>query len=210
MMNNTVKNPLLTDSLPIMESFYTIQGEGFHSGKAAYFIRVGGCDVGCVWCDVKESWEAAKHPNTPINQLISEVQKTKTEIVVITGGEPLMYDMNPLTEALQNAGYQTNIETSGAYPMSGKWDWVCFSPKKFKAPHESIYAAANELKAIIYNKSDFAFAEKHAALVNENCHLLLQPEWSVREKMMPLIVDYVKENPHWKVSLQTHKYMGVE
>jgi organic radical activating enzyme len=198
------------EMLPIMESFYTIQGEGFHSGKAAYFIRVGGCDVGCVWCDVKESWEAAKHPNTPISQLIAEVQQTKTEIVVITGGEPLMYDMNPITEALQAAGYQTNIETSGAYPMSGNWDWVCFSPKKFKAPHPSIYEAADELKAIIFNKSDFKFAEEHAALVNENCHLLLQPEWSVQEKMTPLIVEYVKANPQWKISLQTHKYMGVE
>ncbi|MDP5121556.1 MAG: 7-carboxy-7-deazaguanine synthase QueE [Spirosomaceae bacterium] len=210
MLTVEIKAKRSGETLPIMESFYTIQGEGFHSGKAAYFIRVGGCDVGCVWCDVKESWEAAKHPNTPISQLISEVKQTKTEIVVITGGEPLMYDMNPLTEVLQSAGYQTNIETSGAYPMSGNWNWVCFSPKKFKAPHESIYAAADELKAIIFNKSDFKFAEEHAALVNENCHLLLQPEWSVREKMMPFIVDYVKENPHWKVSLQTHKYMGVE
>ncbi len=198
------------EMLPIMESFYTIQGEGFHSGKAAYFIRVGGCDVGCVWCDVKESWDANEHAKQSVLSLVEEVKATPTEIVVITGGEPLMYNMNPLTEALQSAGFQTNIETSGAYPMSGKWDWVCFSPKKFKAPHESIYAAADELKAIIFNKSDFKFAEKHAALVNDDCQLLLQPEWSVREKMMPHIVDYVKANPQWKVSLQTHKYMGVE
>ena len=210
MTTNLEKEPVLTDSLPIMESFYTIQGEGVHSGKAAYFIRVGGCDVGCVWCDVKESWEAAKHPKTKISQLLKEVQTTKTEIVVITGGEPLMYDMDQLTETLQRAGYQTNIETSGAYPISGHWDWVCFSPKKFKAPHESIYSVADELKVIIYNKSDFKFAEEHAANVTESCHLLLQPEWSVQEKMIPLIVDYVKSNPKWKISLQTHKYMGVE
>ncbi len=198
------------ESLPIMEYFYTIQGEGFHTGKAAYFIRVGGCDVGCVWCDVKESWEAEKHPKTAIRTLLEQVQENAAKLVVITGGEPLMYDMNPLTYLLQNAGYQTNIETSGAYPMSGSWDWVCFSPKKFKPPHESIYSVANELKVIVYNQSDFAFAEKHAAKVNANCHLLLQPEWSVREKVTPLMVEYVKSNPQWKISLQTHKYLGVD
>jgi 7-carboxy-7-deazaguanine synthase len=196
--------------LPIMESFYTIQGEGAFSGKAAYFIRVGGCDVGCVWCDVKESWDADEHSKQSVAALIKEVRKTPTKIVVITGGEPLMYDMNPLTSALQSADFQTNIETSGAYPMSGNWDWVCFSPKKFKAPHPSIYEAADELKVIVYNKSDFAFAEKHAALVNPNCKLLLQPEWSVREKATSLIVEYVKTNVNWQISLQTHKYMGVE
>lgn len=196
--------------LPIMETFYTIQGEGVHSGKAAYFIRTGGCDVGCVWCDVKESWDAEDHPEKTIDELVAGVKSSKTEIVVITGGEPLMYDMQPLTNALQAAGFQTNIETSGAYPMSGSWDWICFSPKKFKAPHASIYPVANELKVIVFNKSDFVFAEKHAALVNPDCQLLLQPEWSVKDKVTPMIVDYVKENPRWKISLQTHKYMGVE
>jgi organic radical activating enzyme len=195
---------------PIMESFYTIQGEGVHSGKAAYFIRVGGCDVGCVWCDVKESWNAADHPFTSVKELILKAKKNVASLVVITGGEPLMYDMVPLTTALKNNGFTTNIETSGAYPMSGVWDWVCFSPKKFKKPHESIYSVANELKVIVANKSDFKFAEEHAANVESSCVLLLQPEWDKSDKMLPLVIDYVKDNPQWKVSLQTHKFMGVD
>ncbi|WP_229201274.1 7-carboxy-7-deazaguanine synthase QueE [Arcticibacterium luteifluviistationis] len=196
-------------SLPIMESFYTIQGEGVHNGKAAYFIRLGGCDVGCVWCDVKESWDAEKHPLTSIETLVIEAKEHPGRLVVITGGEPLMYDMLPLTEALRAEGFETNIETSGAYEMSGAWDWVCFSPKKFKEPHESIFPVANELKAIIFNKSDFAFAEKYAELVNDDCQLLLQPEWDKQEQMLPLIIDYVKANPKWKISLQTHKFMDI-
>ena len=195
--------------LPIMESFYTIQGEGVHNGKAAYFIRVGGCDVGCVWCDVKESWDAEKHPLTSIEKLVSEAQEFPGRLVVITGGEPLMYDMNPLTLALKSEGFETNIETSGAYAMSGHWDWVCFSPKKFKEPHPSIFQVANELKSIIFNKSDFAFAEKYSELVNEDCQLLLQPEWDKQDQMLPLIIDYVKTNPKWKISLQTHKFMNI-
>lgn len=195
--------------LPIMESFYTIQGEGVHNGKAAYFIRLGGCDVGCVWCDVKESWDAEKHPLTSIETLVAEAKEHTGRLVVITGGEPLMYDMLPLTEALREEGFETNIETSGAYEMSGSWDWVCFSPKKFKEPHNSIFPVANELKAIIFNKSDFAFAEKYAELVNDDCQLLLQPEWDKQEQMLPLIIDYVKANPKWKISLQTHKFMDI-
>ena len=195
--------------LPIMESFYTIQGEGVHNGKAAYFIRVGGCDVGCVWCDVKESWDAEKHPLTSIEKLVSEAKEFPGRLVVITGGEPLMYDMNPLTLALKSEGFETNIETSGAYAMSGHWDWVCFSPKKFKEPHPSIFQVANELKSIIFNKYDFAFAEKYSELVNEDCQLLLQPEWDKQDQMLPLIIDYVKTNPKWKISLQTHKFMNI-
>lgn len=160
--------------LPIMESFYTIQGEGVHNGKAAYFIRLGGCDVGCVWCDVKESWDAEKHPLTSINTLVQDAGGYPAKMVVVTGGEPLMYNMGPLTVALQNAGFQTNIETSGAYPMSGSWDWICFSPKKFKEAHESILPVAHELKIIIFNKSDFAFAEKYAKLVSADCHILMR------------------------------------
>lgn len=195
---------------PIMESFYTIQGEGMHTGKAAYFVRLGGCDVGCIWCDVKESWNAEDHPFTSVNEIVSNAKHHNGKIVVITGGEPLMYDMTPLTMELKSNGFITNIETSGAYPMSGYWDWVCFSPKKFKAPHESIYPLANELKVIVFNKSDFDFAEKHAELVNESCELLLQPEWDKREEMLPLIIEYVKSNPKWKISLQTHKIIGVD
>jgi len=195
--------------LPIMEAFYTLQGEGYHSGKAAYFIRLGGCDVGCVWCDVKESWDATAHPKASVTEIVAEALQHPARLAVITGGEPLMYDLTELTTALQKTGFQTNIETSGAHPFSGVWDWVCFSPKKFKAPHESIYAVANELKVIVYNKSDFDFAEQQAALVNKECVLLLQPEWSRTAEMMPLIVEYVKQNPQWRVSLQTHKYMEI-
>ncbi len=195
--------------LPVMESFYTLQGEGYHSGKAAYFIRLGGCDVGCVWCDVKESWDASIHPQFSIDEIVKGASIYKGRMAVITGGEPLMYNLDDLTIALKQARFQTNIETAGVYPVSGVWDWVCFSPKKFKEPHESIYSVANELKVIVYNKSDFAFAEKHANLVNEDCMLLLQPEWSRQSEMLPLIIDYVKENPQWKVSLQTHKFMDI-
>ena len=195
--------------LPVMESFYTLQGEGFHAGKAAYFIRLGGCDVGCVWCDVKESWDASIHPQIAISDIVKEAEQYNGRMAVITGGEPLMYDLDSLTNALKKANFQTNIETSGVYQMSGIWDWVCFSPKKFKEPHPSIYQAADELKVIVYNKSDFAFAEKHASLVNQNCVLLLQPEWSKQSVMLPQIIEYVKQNPQWKVSLQTHKYMDI-
>ncbi|WP_304238326.1 7-carboxy-7-deazaguanine synthase QueE [Jiulongibacter sediminis] len=204
----TVKTAKNTD-LPIMESFYTIQGEGFHTGKAAYFIRLGGCDVGCVWCDVKESWNAEDHPFQTLEEIVAGAEEHMGKMVVITGGEPLMYDMGPLTSALKSRGFQTNIETSGAYPMTGEWDWVCFSPKKFKEAHKSIFPLADELKVIIFNKSDFKFAEKYAALVSKNCQLMLQPEWDKQEQMLPLIIDYVKENPQWKISLQTHKWMGV-
>lgn len=197
------------NKLPVMEAFYTLQGEGFHAGRAAYFIRLGGCDVGCVWCDVKESWDASIHPQFTIGQIVDEAKQFKGRLAVITGGEPLMYDLNELTKALKEAGFQTNIETSGAHPMSGHWDWVCFSPKKFKEAHPSIFEQANELKVIVYNKSDFKFAEKYAKLVNKNCQLLLQPEWSKKDTMQPLIVDYIKENPEWRISLQTHKYLDI-
>ncbi|MPR36365.1 radical SAM protein [Cytophagaceae bacterium SJW1-29] len=192
-----------------MEAFYTLQGEGAHTGRAAYFIRLGGCDVGCHWCDVKESWDADHHPKTSIANIVAGALAHRGRLAVITGGEPLMYNMDALTRALQEVGFQTNIETSGAYPLSGQWDWVCFSPKKFKVPHPSIYPAANELKVIIFNKSDFAFAEEHAARVGKSCKLLLQPEWSRREQMLPQIIDYIKDNPRWQISLQTHKFMNI-
>ena len=192
-----------------MEAFYTLQGEGFHAGKAAYFIRLGGCDVGCVWCDVKDSWDAAAHPQYRIEQLIQEVQKTPTKIVVITGGEPLMHNLDELTGKLQAAGFETNIETSGSSPVSGYWDWICLSPKKFKATLPEILPLANELKIVVFNKSDFAWAEKYGAQVSVNCKLYLQPEWDKREQMTPEIVDYIKANPRWQMSIQTHKYIGV-
>ena len=194
--------------LPLMEEFYTIQGEGFHTGKAAYFIRIGGCDVGCHWCDVKESWNADLHPATNALNIIENVKKY-ANTVVITGGEPLMWNMNFITKELKNQNIKVHIETSGAYPLSGNWDWICLSPKKTKLPLSDIYQKADELKTIIYNKNDFKFAEDQASKVKENCELYLQPEWSNRDKMTPLIVDYVMQNPQWKISLQTHKYLNI-
>lgn len=194
--------------LPLMEAFYTIQGEGYHKGTAAYFVRIGGCDVGCHWCDVKESWNAELHPPTPTAEIVSEALKY-SDTVVVTGGEPLTWNMQPLTSALKNAGANVHIETSGAYELSGQWDWICLSPKKNKLPLGPIYDVAHELKVIVYNKHDLIFAEEQAAKVNDNCILYLQPEWSVREKVTPLIVDYVMNNPKWKVSLQTHKYLNI-
>jgi 7-carboxy-7-deazaguanine synthase len=198
-----------TTALPVMEHFYTLQGEGYHQGKAAYFIRLGGCDVGCVWCDVKESWDAEKHPKYEIKSLIAEVLKTPTAIVVITGGEPLMHNLDELTASLKQAGLQTNIETSGAHPLSGTWDWICLSPKKFKAPLPEVVPHANELKVVIFNKSDFEWAEKYAAQVSSSCKLYLSPEWDKREQVTPLIIDYIKANPKWELSLQIHKYINV-
>ena len=196
------------NALPLMEAFYTLQGEGYHKGSAAYFIRIGGCDVGCHWCEVKESWDAERHPATPIASIVSEAKKY-ANTVVVTGGEPLMWNMAPLTQALKLNGCATHIETSGAYPLSGQWDWFCLSPKKNKLPLEEAYARADELKVIVHNKDDFRFAEEQAKQVNESCKLFLQPEWSKRDQMMPLMVDYVLQNPHWKVSLQTHKYLNI-
>jgi 7-carboxy-7-deazaguanine synthase len=204
-----LKSETLDVALPVMEDFYTIQGEGFYQGHAAYFVRLGGCDVGCVWCDVKESWDANAHPKVSVFEITRHAKLSGSPLVVITGGEPAMYDLLPLTESLQSQGLKTNIETSGVYPLTGIWDWVCFSPKKFKLPHESIYAKANELKVIVYNRSDFFWAEEHASHVSADCELFLQPEWSKEKEMVPLIIEYVKANPKWKVSLQIHKYMNI-
>ncbi|MCE2612880.1 7-carboxy-7-deazaguanine synthase QueE [Flavobacteriaceae bacterium D16] len=194
--------------LPLMEAFYTIQGEGYHKGTAAYFIRVGGCDVGCHWCDVKESWDADVHPPTHIGEIVENAANA-SDTIVVTGGEPLTWNMEPLTTALKSKGLQTHIETSGAYPLTGLWDWICLSPKKNKLPLEPIYQKAHELKVIVYNRHDLKFAEEQAAKVNADCILYLQPEWSVREKVTPLIVDFVMKHPKWRVSLQTHKYLNI-
>ncbi len=197
-----------------MEAFYTLQGEGYHSGKAAYFIRLGGCDVGCIWCDVKESWDGGKHPVKTVDEIVKEAvalsaTKDKAPIIVITGGEPLMHDLSALTSALHMAGFFINIETSGSSPLSGELDWICLSPKKFKAPLPQIIPLADELKIVVFNKSDFAWAEKYAAQASAKCKLYLQPEWDKRNEMTSLIVDYIKTNPQWQLSLQTHKYIGV-
>lgn len=206
---NTDNTSDLTTSLPVMEHFYTIQGEGYHEGKAAYFIRLGGCDVGCVWCDVKDSWDAEKHPKLKIENLKLKVLETPAKLVVITGGEPLMHNLDELTNTLQQLGLQTNIETSGSHSLSGKWDWICLSPKKFKEPLPEILPLANELKIIIFNKSDFEWAEKYAAMVSPACKLYLQPEWDKASIVTPLIIDYIKANPKWQLSLQVHKYINV-
>ena len=198
-----------TSTLPLMEHFYTIQGEGFHTGRAAYFLRLGGCDVGCVWCDVKESWDANAHPQININTILNYVKDAKAKMAVITGGEPLLHQLDEITHLLQTHNIETNIETSGSSPLSGNWNWICVSPKKFKEPLLEVIEKANELKIVVFNKSDFEWAEKYAALVNKNCILYLQPEWDKAAQVLPLIIDYVKQNPQWKISLQTHKYLQI-
>lgn len=196
-------------TLPVMEQFYTLQGEGYHQGKAAYFIRLGGCDVGCVWCDVKESWDAEAHKHFRVSDIVQVALEQPGRIAVITGGEPTLYDLTALTTQLKAAGFQTNIETSGAHPLTGMFDWVCLSPKKFRQPIESILKQANELKIIVFNTSDFKWAESFAGRVSSECMLFLQPEWSKREQMTPLIVEYIKNHPRWRMSIQMHKYIDV-
>jgi 7-carboxy-7-deazaguanine synthase len=196
-------------NLPLMEEFYTIQGEGFHSGKPAWFIRVGGCDVGCHWCDVKESWDASLHPLTNTDTIVANAQNNPSKAVVVTGGEPLTYNLDYLCAELKKKGITIYLETSGAYPLSGDFDWICLSPKKTASPLPDVFAKAHELKVIIHNKNDFDWAEKNAAQANENCILFLQPEWSKAKEMMPLITEYVMQHPKWNISLQTHKYMNI-
>jgi len=192
-----------------MEDFYTIQGEGAHQGQAAYFIRLAGCEVRCVWCDVKESWDAAQHPTVSVHQMVDRAKKSGAPVAVVTGGEPSAHRLETLTSALRDAGLRTHIETSGAYPLTGTWDWVCFSPKKFKAPHPTAPGQADELKVVIFHKKDFEWAEEFARQVRPACRLFLQPEWSKEKEIVPLIVAYVKNNPRWKISLQAHKYMNI-
>jgi organic radical activating enzyme len=192
-----------------MEHFYTLQGEGFHQGKAAYFIRLGGCDVGCTWCDVKESWDSSRHPLHTLENLAATVKNTPAKIVVITGGEPLMHDLSNLTKQLHDAGLQIHIETSGSSPLSGELDWITLSPKKFKFPLPEVLPKANELKIVVFNKSDFAWAEKWASMVSPQCKLYLQPEWTKASVVTPLIIDYIMNHPEWQLSLQVHKYINV-
>lgn len=196
-------------TLPVMEYFYTIQGEGAYTGAPAYFVRLGGCDVGCHWCDVKESWDRSAHPELAIEQIVENAKASQAPIVVITGGEPLMYDLTDLTRQLQSAGLRTHVETSGAHPLTGSWDWICFSPKKFKKPLPDFYTKSHELKVIIYNRSDFQWAQEHGGEMNEGANLYVQPEWSKESEMLPSIIQFVKENPKWRISLQVHKYMSI-
>lgn len=194
---------------PIFEIFYSIQGEGEHSGMPAVFVRLGGCDVGCHWCDVKESWDASKNKQISTDEIISKVKSFNCKTVIITGGEPLIYNLDYLTSELKSLDFKIHIETSGAYPISGTFDWVCFSPKKFKKPIENFGLNANELKVVIYNKSDFQWAEEVRKTVKSNCKLFLQPEWSKRKTANKLIVDYIKTNNEWKISIQTHKFLEI-
>lgn len=197
------------DKLPVMEDFYTIQGEGFHTGKAAYFIRLGGCDVGCHWCDVKESWRADLHPLCDVDDIVSRARSYPAKAIVITGGEPLIYNLEKLCQRLRQEGLQIFLETSGSWPLSGIFDWICLSPKKFKRPLPEILKKANELKVIIFNRDDFKWAEQHASMVSDDCYLYLQPEWSKSDIILPEIIEYIKSNPRWMVSLQSHKYMHI-
>ncbi|MFN3952694.1 MAG: 7-carboxy-7-deazaguanine synthase QueE [Thermaurantimonas sp.] len=210
MTDREINEKLTSDGayVPLMEEFYTIQGEGFHTGRAAYFVRIGGCDVGCHWCDVKESWNAAVHPPTPV-EVIAEHAARHSDTVVVTGGEPLTWNMGPLTRALKERNMTIHLETSGAYPVSGQWDWVCLSPKKTRPPLEEWYGLADELKVIVYNLHDLKWAEMHAGRVRDGCVLFLQPEWSRRKEVMPIIADYVMAHPKWRISLQSHKYIGI-
>lgn len=253
---NSTLDKLSLATLPVMESFYTIQGEGFHQGRAAYFLRLGGCDVGCTWCDVKESWNADAHPQLTIESIVTKalqdsgtidrkaankkavpeasyteegkaiensqllcdhwkqsiIHRPQAEVrplIIVTGGEPLLHNLDELTNQLHIAGFETNIETSGSSPLSGEWDWICLSPKKFKAPIPALHSVANELKVVIFNKHDFAWAEQHAAQVSSHCKLYLQPEWGKASVVTPLIIDYIKAHPQWELSLQIHKYINV-
>ena len=189
--------------------FYSLQGEGYHQGKAAFFIRLAGCDVGCVWCDVKDSWDASKHPQLSIDEIVNAALSHPSKIAIVTGGEPLLHALDPLTTALKTAGFQTHIETSGSSPLSGQWDWICLSPKKFKFPLEESIDAASELKVVVFNKSDIEWAESFEKKVSPNCKLYLQPEWDKADTMTPLAIDYIKARPQWELSAQLHKYIQV-
>jgi organic radical activating enzyme len=192
-----------------MELFYSLQGEGYHQGKAAFFIRLAGCDVGCVWCDVKDSWDASKHPVLTVEEIVAAATAHPSRIAIVTGGEPLLHQLDPLTTALRAAGFQTHIETSGSSPMSGSWDWVCLSPKKFKAPLAESIKAADELKVVVFNKSDFDWANSFVNDVNKDCKKYLQPEWEKSDAMTPFVIEYIKSNPSWELSAQLHKYIQV-
>jgi len=196
-------------SYPVMELFYSLQGEGYHQGKAAFFIRLAGCDVGCVWCDVKDSWDASKHPVLTIQEIVAAAAEHPSRIAIVTGGEPLLHQLDPLTTALKAVGFQTHIETSGSSPMSGSWDWVCLSPKKFKTPLLESIKAADELKVVVFNKSDFDWANSFESDIDIDCKKYLQPEWEKSDAMTPLVIDYIKDNPSWELSAQLHKYIQV-
>jgi 7-carboxy-7-deazaguanine synthase len=208
---DTVQEILLREGklLPVMEEFYTLQGEGYHTGQAAYFVRIGGCDVGCHWCDIKESWDASKYPPVPVDQIIENAASFPARAIVVTGGEPLLYNLDYFCTGLKLKEIKTFLETSGSVPLTGTWDWICLSPKKDAPPIPGIFALADELKVIVKDPDDFEWAEQNAKNVKNDCLLYLQPEWSVIEQITPFIVKYIKDHPRWRISLQSHKYMGI-
>ena len=208
-MDYAIVSNMTTTSLPVMETFYSLQGEGFHQGKAAFFIRLGGCDVGCVWCDVKDSWDASKHPHRTIQSLVNEAASHPSPLVIITGGEPLLHPLDALTNALKEAGKQVHLETSGSSPLSGSFDWICVSPKKFKAPLPEVLRVANELKVIVFNRHDLTWGESFQTQVPATCLGFLQPEWDQRDTVTALIIAYIEQNPKWRLSLQIHKYVQI-
>ncbi len=209
-MSNSVDEGLKNGKLlPLMEEFYTIQGEGFHTGKPAYFVRIGGCDVGCSWCDTKRSWNAEIHPAVATDEIVERAKATEGQAVVVTGGEPSMYQLGYFTKELHKYKIQTFIETSGAHTLTGEWDWICLSPKRQIPPKEEIFPKAHELKMIVQEEKDLEWAELNAEKVGNQCELYLQPEWSVAPKILPVIIEYAKHNPKWKISLQSHKYMKI-
>jgi organic radical activating enzyme len=197
------------EKLPVMEQFYTLQGEGVYTGCPAYFIRLAGCDVGCVWCDVKESWNASDHPKKLVSELVNEVVESGANRVIITGGEPLMHNLDELTKRLREKGIKTHLETSGTHPLTGEWDWITFSPKKFKKPTDEIFQKANELKVIVFHPSDIQWAMDLSQQVSSHCQNLLQPEWERQDDVLPIIMAHLTQNPNWRLSLQTHKFIGV-
>jgi organic radical activating enzyme len=209
-MTTSNKHPVTSNSLPVMETFLSLQGEGYYAGQSAFFIRLAGCDVGCTWCDVKESWDETKHPSQRAVELADMALQSKSHIAVITGGEPTLYDLSALTEEIKSKGLRTHIETSGTNPLTGKWDWITFSPKRFKKPLAEYFQNSHELKIIIAHKNDLRWAKEFEEKMNPDCHLYIQPEWDNRKEMESLCIDFVKENPNWKLSLQTHKYLGID
>jgi organic radical activating enzyme len=207
--NNLIVSENNGELIPLMERFYTIQGEGYHQGKASFFIRTAGCNVGCHWCDIKDSWDASEYPLISVDAIAEEANSHPMKIAVVTGGESMMFNMGPLTKALKNKGLKCHVETSGAYKISGEWDWICISPKKFRAPLAENMNRADELKVIVYNRTDFKWAVDHAKKVSSKCKLYIQPEWNKAYQIMPEIVDFIKDHPEWNISLQTHKYMNI-
>lgn len=209
-MSDSINNILeYGKKLPLVEEFYSIQGEGLHTGTPAYFLRIGGCDVGCNWCDAKFTWNADNFPPVDVDKIIYNILKYKANNVVVTGGEPSLYELSYFTQKAKQNNIRTFIETSGIKKLTGEWDWICLSPKMQSPPHKSIFNPANELKIIVQDESHFSWAENNAKKVNSDCHLFLQPEWSQTKIILPKIVDYVKANPKWKISLQSHKYMKI-